>query len=266
MKKILIPTIIAGAMLTTASVFAESLDTEVPKAPEISSVSVVTEKSERVSTNNLARLKAKGSQLIKERINALSSNGKAIDGSKLSVEQKAAINGVITTNKNGLTTLGASIASSTDATSTKVLIDKIYSDFRIYAIVIPQIRLEKRINELQNHIPKLNDTFAKIQAKIDAQKAKGKDVTVWQKSLDDAKALVVTDTTKLAGLYTQVSALKPADYGTSSKATIDAVNTGIKSVAKDFSSIAKTARAPRVLMNEKHDNKATSTATTTNNH
>jgi hypothetical protein len=76
----------------------------------------------------------------------------------------------------------------------------------------------------------------------------------------------VTDTTKLAGLYTQVSALKPADYGTSSKATIDAVNTGIKSVAKDFSSIAKTARAPRVLMNEKHDNKATSTATTTNNH
>lgn len=261
MKKIFISTLIAGIALSTASVFAESLDTEVPRAPEITSVSSVTEKSEKMYTNSLSRLKARGAQLIKERVNALTSNGKAIEGSKLTTEQKAVLTSAITTNVNGLTTLGATIASSTDATSTKALVETIFTNFRIYAIVLPQVRLEKRINDLQNHVIKLNDTFTKIQTKIDAQKAKGKDVTVWQKSLDDAKTLVATDSTKLSALFTQISALKPADYGTSSKATIESVNAGVKVIAKDFNSIAKVARAPKVLKSVSTTTPRTSSST-----
>lgn len=245
MKKIIISTLLAGALVSTA--FAESLDTIVPSVPEVTAVYSVTERAESIITKNLTRIKARGAQLIKERVNSLTSNKNSIENSKLTVEQKAALSTVITTNINGLTTLGTSIASSTDATSTKVLVNKIFTDFRIYAIVIPQLRLEKRIYDLQNHIPKLNETFTKIQTKIDDQKAKGKDVTVWQKSLDDAKTLVATDTAKLSTLFTQISALKPSDYGTSSKATIESVNAGVKLVAKDFSSIAKVARSPKIL-------------------
>ncbi len=248
MKKLVISTVLVSFALSTASVFAEELDTHVPDVPMITSVSSVTERAESMTSKSLSRIKARGAQLIKERINSLNSNATTLANSKtLTADQKAFFASKISAQVSGLTTLGATIASSTDATSTKALVNSIFTDFRIYAIVIPQLRLEKRINDLQNHTVKLADTFAKIQAKIDTQKAKGKDVTVWQKSLDDAKALVVTDTTKLSTLFTQISALKPADYGTSSKATIESVNAGVKSVAKDFNSIAKVARAPKAL-------------------
>lgn len=260
MKKIIISTLLAGALVSTA--FAESLDTVVPSVPEVTAVYSVTERAESIITKNVTRIKARGAQLIKERVNSLTSNKNSIEKSKLTVEQKTVLSTVITTNINGLTTLGTSIASSTDATSTKVLVNKIFTDFRIYAIVIPQLRLEKRIYDLQNHIPKLNETFTKIQTKIDDQKAKGKDVTVWQKSLDDAKTFVATDTAKLSSLFTQISALKPSDYGTTSKATIESVNAGVKLVAKDFASISKVARAPRLA---KLHQSATTTASTTIN-
>jgi hypothetical protein len=109
--------------------------------------------------------------------------------------------------------------------------------------------IARRIYDLQNHSVKLSDTFLKVQAKIDEYKGKGKDVTVWQKSLDDAKVKVAVDMNTLATALTKVAALKPADYGTSSKMVIDAVNTDLKNVAKDFNSIAKTLRKPAVLKN-----------------
>ena len=257
MKKILIGTVLTIATLTGfSSAFAETLDVSIAATPEITTVSATTERAESLVTKNLLRIKARGSQLIKERINSLTSNGKVIaESNKLSTEQKASFATIISTNIAGLTTLGNSIAANTEASSTKTLVNKIYTDFRIYAIVLPQIRLEKRINELQNHIPKLTEAFVKIQTKIDAQKAKGKDVTVWQKSLDDAKVLVTADTAKLATLFVQISALKPADYGTSSKAIIESVNAGVKTIAKNFSSIAKVARHPMNLH-------STTTATT----
>jgi hypothetical protein len=244
-KKIFISTLFAGVALSTSTLFAESTDISVPMIPEITAVPSVPEKSEAITTNSLTRIKARGAALIKERVGSLNTTGATLSSSKtLSLEQKAVFSTAIASQVAGLTTLGTSISSGTDASSTKALVASIFSTFRIYAVVMPQIRLEKRINDLQNHAAKLADVFTKIQTNIDAQKAKGKDVTTWQAALDNAKALVVTDTTKLAALFTQISAMKPADYPTTSKTTIDAVNVGIKAVAKDFMGVVKVARAP----------------------
>lgn len=245
MKKNILSILALGVSLSGSIAFAEVVDTTVsvtiPTSPNVSLVSAVSEKTEVMTTQTLTRIKARGAQLIKERISALSSTGKVLDESKtLTVAQKATLNTAITTNITGLTALGASISSGTEASSTKALVASVYSTFRIYGIVIPQIRLEKRIYDLQNHSTRLSEIFTKIQARIDTAKTKGKDVTLWQKSLDDAKVLVATDMNTLSGLLVKASALKPADYGTSSKATIDQLNAGIKAVAKDFNSIGKT--------------------------
>jgi cytochrome b involved in lipid metabolism len=285
MKKTIITALLLGITITTTSVFAEREESEgskqegsiratlmsvrafgksedaprpnllrvnddvaIPSAPEIGFVGPVAEKPETVRFTSIDRLKYRGAQLIKERINALDSNKKAIDMSKtLTTDQKSALSTLITTNITGLTTLKASIASSTDATSTKELVNSIYTTFRIYGIVVPQVRLEKRIFDLQNHSQKLSDTFIKVQAKIDEYKGKGRDVTVWQKSLDDAKILVANDMNTLVVNFQKVSALKPSDYGTTSKMIIEAVNKDIRNVAQDFNSIAKNLRKPKML-------------------
>lgn len=253
MKKTIISTVFASLLLSGASVFADTRandDVRIPFAPEINMVSSVNEPRENLANKSLERMKARGMQLIKERVNALTSNKTAITQNKsLTTEQKTALSAIIDTNVTGLTALKVTIASSTDATSTKALVDSVFTNFRIYGIVIPQVRLERRIYDLQNHSVKLSDTFLKVQAKIDEYKGKGRDVTVWQKSLDDAKVKVALDMNILATSLTKVAALKPSDYGTSSKMVIDAVNTDLKNVAKDFNSIAKTLHKPAVLKN-----------------
>lgn len=258
MKKIIITTLAFTMMASTVSVFAESNDdVRIPGTPNVGVVSSVIEKQEKMFTTSLMRIKARGIQLIRERINSLESNKTVINASKtLTVEQKNTLTTILSTNVTGLTALSAQIASSTVASSTKLLNDSIFTGFRIYGIVIPQVRLEKRIYDLQNHSVKLSDTFLKVQAKINEYKGKGKDVTVWQKSLDDAKVMVALDMNTLAILSAKVTALKPVDYGTSSKMIIDSANNDIKSVKKDFNTIERTLHKPKLLKN------STSTSTT----
>ena len=251
MKKTLFTTLMLGIAFSSASVFADS-DVVIPSSPSVTSVSPVTEKEEKITHGRHGKTQSRGSNLITERINSLNANVKVITADKtLTTEQKVALTAIATTNITGLTVLQASIASSTDATSTRALISSVFTNFRIYGIVIPQIRLEKRIYDLQNHSQKLSDTFLKVQTKIDEAKGKGKDVTVWQKSLDDAKMLVANDMNTLATLFTKISALKPADYGTSSKATIEQANTTLKSVLKDFNTIRKNLHRPAMLSSRK---------------
>jgi hypothetical protein len=273
MQKVIVSTVLLGLAFSASSVFAEneitaptayavpvsapvttsaqimqSADVVVPSTPEVTSVLPVVEKTEVIKTTSLEKIKARGLQLIKERINALTSNANAIANSKaLTAEQKTAFATYFSGKVAELNATGIKISSSTDATTTKTLISSIFTDFRIYAVVVPQSRLQKRIYELQNHSVKLAETFAKVQTNIDAFKAKGKDVTVWQKNLDDAKLLVASDTQKLPILLAQINALKPADYGTSSKTTIESVNKGVRSIASDFQGVARKVRRPEIL-------------------
>ena len=74
---------------------------------------------------------------------------------------------------------------------------------------------------------------------------------MWQKSLDDAKALVTRDTATLATLMTNVSVLKPADYGTTSKAVIESTNISLKAILKDFNSIKKNLHRSNSMSSRK---------------
>ena len=260
MKKTFISVLAIGTLLSAGVVFAEDRgdNRDDIRMPSLSAVTHVNFDShsddskkedkhrENKNSNSLVRLQARGIQLINARISDLQSNEKAITKSQLGVDQKAALFSIINTNVLGLTALKTAIGTSTDATSTKALIDSVYTKFRIYGVVIPQIRLEKRIYDLQNHVTKLSDSFIKVQARIDEYKGKGRDVSVWQKNLEEAKLLVATNVGKLAALMVQAQSLKPSDYGTSTKATIEAINVGIKAVAKDFNTIQKTINKPKM--------------------
>lgn len=241
---------VVPVLYTTTSVNTNS-DITVPVLSMPSSVSSMTERAEVIGAKSLVRIQARGAQLIKERVNSLNQNAEAVAKSKgLSDGQKSAFALFFSGKIAELNTLGINISKGTEASSTKVLVQSIFTDFRVYGVVLPQVRLQKRIYEIQNHIAKLPEIFTKVQTNIDAQKAKGKDVTVWQKNLDDAKILVATDTDKLSALMSQINSLKVADYGTTSKATIKSVNDGIQNIARDINSIGKKVRNP-VLKNKR---------------
>jgi hypothetical protein len=275
MKKIVISSLLVGITFGSASVFAQEIatptvysaepvqtvavsanlaslaDPGMPTIPTLVTpvgVTPVVERTESVMMMSLEKTKARGAALVKERVYALEENAKAVAKSNgLTAEQKTAFAAYFTQKQGEMTSLGAKIAQGTDASSTKSLVVSIMTDYRIFAIVLPQVRLEKRIYEVHNHAIKLNETFAKVQLVIDSQKGKGKDVTSWQKNLDEAKLTVASDTEKLAVLFTKIDALKPLDYGTTSQAVILDVNSGIKNIAKDFQAINAKIRKPSTL-------------------
>lgn len=246
MKKILIA-FTFSSLLITPSVFAESDSLFVPQAPTFSAVSVVKEDKEMSLPSSLkeTQLKTRASRLIDERVKALAENKQAIEKNvKLTADQKAKLTLQIDTNTKALTMLKGEIASSTIATTTKSLTEAIFKDFRIFAIAIPKIRIESRIYQLQNHSLKLSDTFTKIQKSIDEHKAKGHDVTEWQKGLDNAKVSVAQSMFKIDEVFKRTATLTPSTYGTTSKATIDAINKDLRTISKELNSVISTVRKP----------------------
>lgn len=262
MKKIFL-TALLSATLASNSVFAESDDSvHVPSSPYLSTVYSVTENKEEIRlTNSLTKGKSRAATLIDERIKSLTSNISAVsENTKLTTEQKTTLTEQLSSNITKLTTLKSSIASSSDATSTKMLVDSIFKDFRVYGIVIPKVRIESRIYQLKNHSETLSQSFVKIQTKIDESKSKGRDVSAWQKGLDDAKVLVAQNMFKLDELLKKTATLTPLSYGTTSKSVIDSVNKDIKLISKDFNTVIGKVRKP---YNMKKISPYTSTSTPT---
>lgn len=244
MKKILIPLLILGASLSTTFAFAQAADPVIPTVPVGTTISAQSEGSATISSSKLSRIQATGAKLISQRLTSLNSLTTQINASNLTSDQKTPLTTSISTQISGLTSLGTQISSAADASSTKILVQSIMSSFRIYSVFIPQIKLEKRINELQNHILKLNAVFTKVQANINIAKTKGKDTTAWQTNLTAAQTTVGNDTTQLSTLMTNISAMKPSDYPTTSKTIISATNTGIKSVVSDLKGISMKVKNP----------------------
>jgi heat shock protein HslJ len=255
MKKTLLTTIAFGVAFSGILVFADT-DVTIPSAPIITTVMPVTENEGVTLLTKLSRIQARGEMLIKARISSLSANASVITSDKsLSTDQKNALNTLISINTTRLVSLRAAIVAGTDAASTKSLVSSIFANFRIYAVTIPQIRLEKRIYDLQNHSIKLSNRFVTVQTKINEYTAKGKDVTIWQKTLDDTKSMVANDMNILATTMAKISTLKPADYGTTSKMIIETTNADLKLVLKDFNSINKNLRKPDILNNATNSKK-----------
>lgn len=272
MKKILVSTIF-GLLVLPNMALAESKsgitndDVVIPSAPSVSVVSSLDEKGDSINERTLRRmssstmvfmLKSRGNTLINERLSSIESNKALIaSNAKLTQGQKDIIIGQLSKSTALLNGIKTSLASSTDASSTKALVNSIYTSARVYGIVIPQARLEKRFYDLENHTKTLSETFLKVQIKIDEAKAQGKDVTVWQKSLDDAKMLVANDMNSIATALPKVIALTPQDYGTTSKAVIESANATLKTIVKDFASIKKSVHKPSLMNNATSSRKVT---------
>ncbi len=261
MKKLIITTVLSLGLFTNLTAFAESSsEVSIPSAPEIGRVNPVKEEREDYRENRKEKINNKASKMIEERVKSLNSNQEAIAKSKLTDEQKASLTAILATSSAKLSALKLTIGSTTDATTSRALIDSIIKDYRIYGIVIPQVRLESRIYQLKNHSIKLSETFLKVEAKIAESKAKGYDVSSWEKSVSDAKILVAGDMFKLDEIMKQAALLTPASYGTTSKALIEGINNDLKLVNKDFNKVRSMVVKPRWM--KKVTNTATSTPTT----
>lgn len=111
-----------------------------------------------------------------------------------------------------MNTLRPQAQAATDAASLRTPCTSVVNDYRVYALVSPQVHLTRAADAAAHGISRLSDVDTKIDEAIAAAAAAGKDVTKVTADADAFTTAVAKVSTDISGMADSVSALTPADY------------------------------------------------------
>ncbi len=186
----------------------------------------------------LSKIKERGDKLITNRINQLNRLLNRISNDKrLSAQEKTSLSSDIQADINGLTTLKAKIDADTDVDTAKADAKQIITNYYIYKIFVPKIRLLITIDNLQTLSTNMGQFTPEIQNLINTLKTQGKDVSNLQALLDDINSQLQTINTSLSSDKSKVEAVS---ISTQYYASIFIqVRQDLASVRADFAKIRK---------------------------
>ena len=150
---------------------------------------------------------------------------------------RSSLSGIVSHALDGMNTLRPQVQAATDAASLRTPCTAVVNDYRVYALVSPQVHLTRAADAAAHGITKLSDVDAKIDTAIASAAAAGKDVTTATADADAFTAAVAKVNTDIGGLADSVLALTPADYNANHGA-LDAARAQAKAARTD----AKAAR------------------------
>lgn len=192
----------------------------------------------------LSTISAKSDAAISIRISALNNLSARIQDMKnVSDSEKSAVATEVQTQINNLTNLKAKIDADTDATIAKADAKTITADYRIYALVIPRGYIVASSDRVSTIVSIMTTLQAKLQARITADQAAGKDVTALQAAYTDMSAKMADATAKAQAAQSAVVTLSPdqgnASIAASNKAALQTAHTNIKTANTDLKAARK---------------------------
>jgi len=157
------------------------------------------------------RLHRLGDKLIDRRVEVLNRAISRVNGSnRVSESERAAIVADLNGNVADLTSLKAAIDAKTELETLRARVKSIFTDYRIFAVVLPRDRGELvvgRANAILRHLDALSE---KIPRWINAAKARGKDVSSAEAAYKDFQARLADAKTQTAAAMGHFQAMKPA--------------------------------------------------------
>ena len=178
----------------------------------------------------LTRLHTRCDQEIDTRINNLNSLNTTIGNfKKLSSAQKSQFQGEIQTDISGLTSLKAKCDADTDVATLTSDIKSIFTNFRVYAVFMPQIRLLAAADRMDVTADLLSDYAGKLQFRIQQQGNPANLVTL----LNDMQAKIADARTQYANVISQITPLSPSSFP-GSNPTLQNARAEIKTGSQDL--------------------------------
>lgn len=188
-------------------------------------------------------IKSKADQEITRRLNQLGKLQSLIaNAQKLSTADKTALSGEVSNTVSGLTSLKTKIDADTDLATLKTDVQAIFAEYRVYALVMPKVRLIRTADDQQAAEAKLQTLAGKLQTRIASAKANGKDVTTLQTQLDDLNAKVAAAQSISAGVEQKVLPLQPTDYN-SDHGILSGYQSQLKTAHQDNQAAFQDAKA-----------------------
>jgi hypothetical protein len=154
----------------------------------------------------------------------------------------AALNSDIGAATTGLTSLRATLDAQTAPAAMRLEIVQVVTRFRVYELLVPQVRLTIAADAVLALKPHFDDISAKLAARIAAAQAKGKDVGAAQAALTAMNSAASAADSLASPLPAQLLALTPDQYGTGTPTALQAIRTALGSARGDLKAAAQNGR------------------------
>lgn len=166
------------------------------------------------------------------------------DSAVLTDAHQAALLRILDASESGLKALRLEIAGDTTVASVTEDIRRIFSDFRIYALVSRQVVLVRADDRVDAAATRLTGVAGQLADAIARAEENGKDVTEARAHLAAMKTAIDAATGEVAGDAERVLAQTPALWNAgSAKPILDAARASISAAHTDLRTAVKEARA-----------------------
>lgn len=198
--------------------------------------------------DELAKIKKRADREIDKRVDRLNKLSQRIENDqKLSADEKSNLSADIQSDISGLTTLKAKIDADTDVATARSDAKQIFTNFRVFAIVVPKTRLLITIDNLQAVVTKLVGFTPKIQDLINNLSSEGKDVSKLQTLLNDVNNRLTAISNQLTSdknlvLGVSVSTADPKFVFTQVRKDLADIRQSLAQVRHDFGQMRETFR------------------------
>jgi hypothetical protein len=191
----------------------------------------------------------RGNNEISRRLSTLQGlTTKITSATKLSASDQASLSDEVTSEVTGLTSLKAKLDADTTVAAARTDAQSIITGYRVYAFIVPKIGLVKAADDQQVAESKLTALVPKLQSRVDAAKAAGKNVTSLASGLTDMSTQISNAQGILPSVSASIISLQPSDFNTNHKVLSDyrdklkTAQTDIRAAVTDANSIVNALK------------------------
>lgn len=242
MQKIISAVFASLVLLTATPALALTAKVDAGVRAQVGSTTVQANADARI-----AAAKNRADQEIDRRVTKLNDlNTKVQAMVKLSDAEKASLSQTIQAQVTELTSLKAKIDADTDTATLKTDIQSIAKSYRIYMLVMPQIQIRVAADALQATATLFSQFATKLQGRIAAGQAAGKNVATANDALTDMNAKIADVNVQITAAVSRMSGLQP-DNGekavqASNSAAIQKSRADLKVAQADLAAARKDAQ------------------------
>jgi hypothetical protein len=177
-------------------------------------IGVANASSMTTSTNKLLQIQTRADNEISQRLSTLNSLNTQISGSsKLNSADRTSLTDEISSEVSGLTTLKTKISADTTADQASTDESTIFTDYRVYAVIVPKVELLTIADNQQNNEAKLSNVSGSLEANISDDQTDGRVVpSSVQTELDTMEGLISSARTISSTIESDISPIIPSSW------------------------------------------------------
>ena len=199
-------------------------------------------KSAQVKETVATNLKERALKEIDRRLSTLNDLlARLNNAKKLSSTNKATLTTLIQQNISNLSSLKSTISTITDPTQLKTEVQSIVKDYRIYALIVPQVQLIIATDNVISATDKLTTVATTLGQRINEQKAQGKDVTELETALVTMQSKTLSAKAQAQRAQELVMSLTPDGYP-GNKGSLQTARSQLVAASRDIKDASQAAR------------------------